>query len=334
MAVSRPVLTALLAGVGSLVLLADVAGRSRASPASARDRRCRDWPAADHRAQAAAWRRAAAGRGAGDALRAGLSALGRSCSACRTRPTRRWRWCGALRARFPDCDIALVVDRTAARRQPQGRQPDQHAARGAARRPGDRRLRRACAARTTWAADRHGAGRAGVGCRHHALCRAARRPVAGQPAAAPAQITHGFLPGALLARALGRQDCLGATMACGGHAGADRRLCRRWWITWPTTTCSAGGSAQPGLPDRRWPHTVAGDHGAGTHAAAALFRHELRWARTIRALAPAASPPRSLQYPLAWALLTVVLVRRRDLGALAVVLAAWRGRGQRAAAMA
>ena len=44
---------------------------------------------------------------------------------------------------------------------------------------------------------------------------------AGLPAARPlvapmlgaTQITHGFLPGALLARAMGRQDCLGATMA-------------------------------------------------------------------------------------------------------------------------
>lgn len=31
------------------------------------------------------------------------------------------------------------------------------------------------------------------------------------------QITHGFLPGALMARALGRQDCLGATMCLRRH---------------------------------------------------------------------------------------------------------------------
>ncbi len=35
------------------------------------------------------------------------------------------------------------------------------------------------------------------------------------------QITHGFLPGALLARALGRQDCLGATM-CLRRADLER----------------------------------------------------------------------------------------------------------------
>jgi ceramide glucosyltransferase len=40
---------------------------------------------------------------------------------------------------------------------------------------------------------------------------------------------------------------------------------------------------------------------------AALFQHELRWARTIRALEPAGFAASVLQYPLAWALLTVVL---------------------------
>ena len=39
----------------------------------------------------------------------------------------------------------------------------------------------------------------------------------------------------------------------------------------------------------------------------ALFRHELRWARTIRALEPVGFAASILQYPLAWALLTVVL---------------------------
>jgi ceramide glucosyltransferase len=38
-----------------------------------------------------------------------------------------------------------------------------------------------------------------------------------------------------------------------------------------------------------------------------LFRHELRWARTIRTLEPAAFAASVLQYPLAWALLTILL---------------------------
>ncbi len=65
--------------------------------------------------------------------------------------------------------------------------------------------RTTCAA---WSA-RCGAGRRAG---DDALCRAAGDRIAGRALGA-AQINHSFLPGALLARALGRQDCLGATMA-------------------------------------------------------------------------------------------------------------------------
>jgi len=44
------------------------------------------------------------------------------------------------------------------------------------------------------------------------------------------QITHGFLPGALLGRAFGRRDCLGATMCLRRDPGPNRR---------------AGGVAEP-----------------------------------------------------------------------------------------
>jgi ceramide glucosyltransferase len=40
---------------------------------------------------------------------------------------------------------------------------------------------------------------------------------------------------------------------------------------------------------------------------AALWRHELRWARTIRALAPLPFAASVLQYPVAWAALAVLL---------------------------
>jgi ceramide glucosyltransferase len=119
------------------------------------------------------------------------------------------------------------------------------------------------------------------------------------------QITHGFLPGALLARALGRQDCLGATMVLrrdtlariGGlpalveHLADDNALGRlvrglgfavRLAATVPATTV---------------PESTLG----------ALLRHELRWARTIRALAPGPFAASVLQYPVFWALLAVVL---------------------------
>ena len=119
------------------------------------------------------------------------------------------------------------------------------------------------------------------------------------------QINQYFLPGALLARALGRQDCLGATMMLrrdtleriGGfsalvhHLADDNvlgRLVQRLGLkvaladTIPATT--VGETTLP-----------------------ALWRHELRWARTIRALVPAQFAGSVLQYPLVWAAVTVLL---------------------------
>ena len=119
------------------------------------------------------------------------------------------------------------------------------------------------------------------------------------------QITHGFLPGAVLARALGRQDCFGATMclrrhvleAIGGfpalvdHLADDNVLGRR----------VAALGLIIALADTVSLTTVP------ETSLRALFRHELRWARTIRALEPAGFAASVLQYPLAWALLTILL---------------------------
>lgn len=119
------------------------------------------------------------------------------------------------------------------------------------------------------------------------------------------QITQVFLPGALLSRTLGRQDCLGATMclrrrdldriggfpALADHLADDNVLGRR----------VAALGMRIALADTLVLTTVPeADVGA-------LFRHELRWARTIRALEPAAFAASVLQYPLAWALLTTAL---------------------------
>jgi ceramide glucosyltransferase len=118
-------------------------------------------------------------------------------------------------------------------------------------------------------------------------------------------ITHGFLPGAVLARALGRQDCLGATMclrrsnleAIGGfhalvdHLADDNVLGRRI-ASLGLGVALAGTVALTTVPET---------------SMRALFRHELRWARTIRALEPAGFAASVLQYPLAWALLTILL---------------------------
>lgn len=119
------------------------------------------------------------------------------------------------------------------------------------------------------------------------------------------QITHGFLPGALLARAMGRQDCLGATMCLrrktlveiGGfhalvdHLADDNVLGR----------LVAGLGLRVALA-RTVPATTVPEA-----TIRALFRHELRWARTIRALEPAAFAGSALQYPLFWAALAIML---------------------------
>ncbi len=137
------------------------------------------------------------------------------------------------------------------------------------------------------------------------------------------QITHSFLPGALLARAMGRQDCLGATMVLRrctldriggfqtlvGHLADDQVLGRlvaalglavRLAATVPATT----------VPEARL---------------CDLLRHELRWARTIRALEPAAFAASALQYPLFWALLAVLLSGGAA-WSIGVFFIAWVGR--------
>lgn len=122
---------------------------------------------------------------------------------------------------------------------------------------------------------------------------------------AATQITHTFLPGALLARALGRQDCLGATMALrqetlaaiGGlesladHLADDNVLGR---------LVQAQGlrvALADTVPATTVPEATFG----------ALWRHELRWARTIRALAPGPFAASVLQYPIVWGLVALAL---------------------------
>jgi ceramide glucosyltransferase len=119
------------------------------------------------------------------------------------------------------------------------------------------------------------------------------------------QITNSFLPGALLSRAFGRQDCLGATMCLrrkdfariGGfhalvdHLADDNVLGRR----------ISGLGLHVALAQTVTLTTVPETD------IRALFRHELRWARTIRALEPVGFAASILQYPLAWAMLTIAL---------------------------
>jgi ceramide glucosyltransferase len=137
------------------------------------------------------------------------------------------------------------------------------------------------------------------------------------------QITHGFLPGALLARVLGRRDCLGATMVLtretlariGGlsalvdHLADDNALGRL--VRGLGLDVRLAGT----VPATTVPETTLG----------ALWRHELRWARTIRALAPAPFAASVLQYPLFWAAIAI-LAAAGAAWALALFALAWIAR--------
>ncbi len=118
-------------------------------------------------------------------------------------------------------------------------------------------------------------------------------------------IAQSFAAGALMARALGRQDCMGATMALtretlmrvGGlpalspYVADDAVLGSKVRATGQRVTLAACV-----------PATTVGETNL-----AALFRHELRWARTIRAVEPLGFAVSCIQYPAFWALLTVLL---------------------------
>ena len=129
---------------------------------------------------------------------------------------------------------------------------------------------------------------------------------------------------ALLARALGHQDALGATMAL-----------------WRQTLAAVGGftALRNHLADDNVLGRKVRQQGLAIGLAAtvpattvpetrpaALFRHELRWARTIRSLSPLAFAASALQYPLAWTLL-VLSASAGWAVLLLLTAAAWMVRG-------
>ena len=118
------------------------------------------------------------------------------------------------------------------------------------------------------------------------------------------QINYSFLPGALLARKLGRQDCLGVTMALnkavladiGGLQAvannlADDQVLGRLVLARGHKLTLAQLVPATTVPEADF---------------AALFRHELRWARTIRALVPGPYAASILQMSLLWAALAIL----------------------------
>ena len=117
------------------------------------------------------------------------------------------------------------------------------------------------------------------------------------------QINHAFLPGALLARAMGRQDCMGATMAltratldaAGGFEAmvdhlADDAVLGRLVLAQGLTIALADTVPATTVPEAHMP---------------ALFQHELRWARTVQSLVPVEFALSAVQYPLFWSALMV-----------------------------
>ncbi|GBQ24893.1 bacteriohopanetetrol glucosamine biosynthesis glycosyltransferase HpnI [Gluconacetobacter sacchari] len=122
---------------------------------------------------------------------------------------------------------------------------------------------------------------------------------------AACQINHNFLPGVMLSRYLGRQDCLGATMALrretleavGGlealapHIADDAMLGR---------LVRERGLHIAIAPCMTW--TTVGEAGFGD-----VLMHELRWGRTVKTLEPAGYAASAIQLPLFWAGVSVLL---------------------------
>lgn len=136
-------------------------------------------------------------------------------------------------------------------------------------------------------------------------------------------ITHGFLPGALMARALGRQDCLGATMALhretlrsvGGLAAMVHHLADDHVLGRLVKARGLRVALAPTVPVTTVPET----------GLAALYRHELRWSRTILSLVPSGFAASAVQYPLLWALLAAALSGGTG-WAMALLLLTWAAR--------
>ena len=117
-------------------------------------------------------------------------------------------------------------------------------------------------------------------------------------------INQYFLPGAMLARLTGRQDCLGATMALrretltqiGGLEALVDHLADDNWLGRLVRGLGLKVELAETIPATTVPETTF----------AALWRHELRWARTIRTLVPLPFAASALHYPIVWAAVACV----------------------------
>jgi ceramide glucosyltransferase len=119
------------------------------------------------------------------------------------------------------------------------------------------------------------------------------------------QISHCFLPGVLLSRELGRQDCLGSTAMLtrdtlertGGFRALVQLLAEDNVLGQRVKGLGLSVELADTIPTATVPEPNL----------RALWEHEIRWTSTIRALAPVSLCGSTLQYPLFWSLLAVLL---------------------------
>jgi ceramide glucosyltransferase len=119
------------------------------------------------------------------------------------------------------------------------------------------------------------------------------------------QISHNFLPGVILSRALGRQDCLGSTAMI--HRDVLDRTGGLHALAYLLAEDNVLGQRvlELGLSVALADTVVAATVPEPTIRA--VWDHELRWTRTIRVSAPVGLAASGLQYPLFWAAAAGVL---------------------------
>jgi ceramide glucosyltransferase len=119
------------------------------------------------------------------------------------------------------------------------------------------------------------------------------------------EINHTFLPGVLLSRAMGRQDCLGSTAMfrretldrIGGFHPLAHVLAEDNVMGQRVRDLGLSIGLADVVPIAIVPESTP----------RAVWQHEIRWTRTIRELAPTLLCVSTLQHPLFWAALAVML---------------------------
>jgi ceramide glucosyltransferase len=138
------------------------------------------------------------------------------------------------------------------------------------------------------------------------------------------QISHLFLPGVLLSRAMGRQDCLGSTAMfrretlerIGGFHTLVQLLAEDNVMGQRVRDLGLSIELADIVPAATVPEPSFGP----------LWQHEIRWTRTIRELAPVSLCASTLQFPLFWSALAVASTECAP-WSVAVFLASWAVRG-------